>query len=160
MVLEEMGIPSGNNCIACEESSVAMIGMQAVSLPRIVTEDNRRPESPNLSSKAAEKTSVVFEFSVDLVEEDDLTRGSESRGRFDLFSAAQGDQRVDVGVGIPRPFGSVGQNGVVHHATRRCPFRQGPAAPELDVVRVSSDGQSDRWNIDIDAGDTRGFSEW
>jgi hypothetical protein len=140
---KEVGISGCDHCVAQEKSRCAMVRVQAISLPRVVAEDNRWFQASNLPSETAAEFTSCFEIPIDLVEEDDFAPRPESAGRFTLFFAASRDESFDIGIGIPCPLGTIGQDEMMNHAASLSPLCQSPSASEFDVVGVSADSEGD-----------------
>lgn len=137
----EVRIVSDDDRVTGEESGMAMVGMEPVSLPRIVSEDDIRSESANVTGDLAHEGRRFGEFTVDLLEEDDLARRTQTARCLSLFELSSHDEGSGVGVDVPRAFRTVGENEVMNRASGRGPLGQSSSTPELDVVGVSSDRQ-------------------
>lgn len=120
-----------------------MVRVQAISLPGVVAEDNRRFQAPNFPSESAAKFTGRFEIPIDLVEEDDFAERSETSSRFTLFISASRDESVDIGLGIPRSFGTIGQDEVMDQAASLSPLGESSSTSEFDVIGVSADSEGD-----------------
>src|SRR5262249_60081740 len=107
-----------------EEARMAMIGMQAVTLPRIVTEHDFGTEVTDPSGDVATQLECRFELPVDRAEERDLAGGAERLGSGALFVLPRSYERCDVGGRIPRALRSVGAHEMVDDTSRRGPPRQ------------------------------------
>ena len=142
----EVRVACGHDALACEKPSVAVIGMEAVSLPRVVAEDDLRFDFANDPGDLAPFVESAGELPVDVTQETNLTgpfritSGQTPRSR-SLLSLAPRRQRLDVGIGVPRPFRSVCADQVMNDAAVGGPLCKQSSASELDIVRVSADGQ-------------------
>ena len=85
---------------------MAMIRMEAIPLPRIVTEHHLWLEFPDHSGDLTPRHEVALEFTVDAAEEPDLAGAvaRQSPGRFSLFVLAARRQGDQVGVRVPVPI--------------------------------------------------------
>jgi hypothetical protein len=155
---KEVGISSSDHCIAQEEPRSAMVRVEAIPLPRIVSKNHIGFQAANFPSETAAKITRGFEISVDLVEKDNLALCSQSAGRFTLLFASSRDESLDIGIGIPCPLGAIGQDEVMDETAGLCPFGQSSSASEFDVVGVRTDSKRDCRRRQIDAGDVLGCS--
>ena len=151
---EEVRVAGGHQCPDGEEAGMAMIGMQAVTPPRIVAEHDGRPQCPENSGHLSAPVDIVKEFAVDATEELDpiVTQGIrcpittvDERRRRPTLVGPGGYQCIEVGVGVPAALRAVGEHQVVDAAPAGRPSGQGGATSELLVVRVGSKGQGGGW---------------
>ncbi len=140
---EEVRVAGGHDALAGEQAGVAMIGMQPISLPRVVAEHHVGPELSDRERHVTACHKIAIEFAVDVLEEHDLARlaPGQSARCLALLALASGRQRNRVGCGIPGALRSIGTHEVMHRAAAGGPFCKGRAAAELDVVGVSPDRQ-------------------
>ena len=140
---EEVRVAGGDDALARQEAGVAVVGVEPVSLPRVVTEHDVRPELADHQGDAARAVEVAVELAVDVVEEPHLAGAiaGEPSCRLALLDLATRRERADVGVGVPRPLRAVGAHEVVDDASVGGPLGERRAAPELDVVGVRADRQ-------------------
>ena len=120
-----------------------MVGMQAIALPRIVTEHDVGAQLADHAGHLAAHDQIAVELAVDVIEEDHQpgVGAAQSPRCLALLALALLGQGGDVGVGIPRSLGSVGADQVVHDAAGVGPLGQGCPASELDVVGMGADRQ-------------------
>tara|TARA_B110000305_G_scaffold220469_1_gene262345 strand:- start:1038 stop:1619 length:582 start_codon:yes stop_codon:yes gene_type:complete len=142
----EVRVTGSNDPFARQEASVAVVRVQPIPFPRIVTEYDLRLELANRLGDVAPLAQAAVEFAVDVLEEAHLTgdrsdTSSEPCSGIALFDLATGRERNRVGTSIPCAFGSVGADKVVNDATVSSPLCQGSATSELDVVGMRSDCQ-------------------
>jgi hypothetical protein len=104
MFFKEMWIASSDDGVTGEKSSMTMVGVQSVTLPRVMAKNDLGPESTNVARNFATEFTRVSEISVDLVHENDLTLGSQSSCRFALLDLSLSDEDRDVGIRIPCAF--------------------------------------------------------
>jgi len=104
MFLEEMGITRGDDGITGEKPGMSVIGMKAVTLPRVMAKNDLGPESTYVARNFATEFTRVIEISVDLVHENDLTLGPQSACRFSLLNLSLSDEGRGVGIRIPCSF--------------------------------------------------------
>ena len=106
VLFEEVRIASCDDPFAGEESGVAVVGMQAISLPRVMSEHHTRSEFPNGEGDAAPRVETAVEFAVDVVEEPNFASAvaGESTGGLTLFDLASSSQGSDIDIGVPCPF--------------------------------------------------------
>lgn len=139
MFFEEVRIPGGHQTVTGQEAGVAVIGMKAVALPRIVTEHHVRAKFANPVRDLPPLTQSAVEFSIGPTEEHDLTSCAESNRRGALLALATDGECSEVGVGIPRALRAVGAHQVMHHTSGGRPLGQRGAAPEFDIVGMGAD---------------------
>jgi len=80
-----------------------MIGMQAISLPRIVPRDDGGFQCADDACDLAAQRKRAVEFAIDLLKKDHVAalRPGEAKRCLALLKLASGDQSGDVGVGVP-----------------------------------------------------------
>jgi len=128
-----------------------VVGVEPVSLPGVVTENHRGPESADFSCNPASEFASGFEIAIDLVHEDNFPSGAEPTCGFTLLLSAQGDERCCVRIRVPRPLRSVGENQMMDEASGSGPFGKSSTTAELDVVWMGADRERDVRDLDIDA---------
>ena len=146
MLGEEVRIAGGDDGVAHQPAGVAVVGVQAVPLPRVVAEHDLRSQLADDPGDLAARRPIAVELAVDAVEEADLTgpvAGQPSR-RLALLVLTPGDERRQIGVRVPRALRTVGAHEVVDDAAGGRPLGQRAAGAELDVVGVGADGQGRR----------------
>jgi hypothetical protein len=123
---------------------MAMIGMQPVSLPGVVTKYNARSQLTDDECNPASLFESAVELAIDVFEESDLAGvvAAQPLSGIALFGLTANSKCGHVSVGIPRPLGSVRTHEMMDRAAVSGPFGEEPAAPEFDVVRMSPDGES------------------
>jgi hypothetical protein len=104
MFFEEMRIARGDDGITGEKPSMTVIGMKAVTLPRVMAKNDLGAKSTYVAGNFATEFSGVIEISVDLVHENDFTLGSQSSRCFSLLNLSLSDEGCDVGIRIPCSF--------------------------------------------------------
>ena len=143
VLLEEVRIACGDHGVAREQSGVAVIGVQAITLPRIVAEHDLRAQlSDDLRDRATQRERAV-EFAVDLAEEHHLTgrAARETSSSLALFVLPAADERSGVGRDVPGALRAVGADEVVHDAPGGRPLGERATGAELDVVGMRADRQ-------------------
>ena len=143
MLAKEMGIARCHQSFAREQTGVTVIWVQAVSLPRIVSENDVGLNHSDAASNFTSQCERTVEFAVDLVEKHHVAAliAREPQRSLALFQLASGHKGHGVGIWIPAPLRTIGEDEVMNYATHRCPLGQGGTTAELDVVGVSADGQ-------------------
>ena len=154
---EELRIAGGDHPVGEEPAGVAVIGVQPVPAPRIVSEDHVGAHPPDHLAHLAALDDPRFELAVGPVEEVDLTTlaGSAGQhpGRLALLPVSALHQRREVVIGRPRPLRSVGEYQMVDAAAPGGPLGQCRPASELHVVGMGGDGERHPRNREIDADD-------
>ena len=74
---EEEGVSRGDDPVGHEEAGISVVRMQAVALPRIVTEDDVRPDLANARRDLETLAEPRLELAVGPAEEDHLALASE-----------------------------------------------------------------------------------
>ena len=119
---EEVRVAGGDHAVDGEEPGVAVVGVEPVALPRVVAEHDVGPQPPDpVGHLATAWRRSGLELAVDPAEEHHLAGGAEGLGRGPLLDLAGGDQRGEVGVGVPRALRPVGAHEVVRPRSRRPP---------------------------------------
>ena len=72
MFLEEMGITRGDDGITGEKPGMSVIGMKAVTLPRVMAEHDLRFETPNMSGYLTTEFSSIGKVSVNLLKKNQI----------------------------------------------------------------------------------------
>ncbi len=103
VIAEEVRVAGGDDALARELAGVAVIGVQAVALPGIVAEHDLWAQRADDAGNLAAQPQVARQLAVDLVEENDLAGvgAAQATGGLPLLLAPRGDERGDVGVGVP-----------------------------------------------------------
>jgi hypothetical protein len=70
---KEVRIPCRHDALACEEPGVAVIRVESIPTPRIVTEHDVGSEHADPSGDLGPLTEAGLELAVDAAEEDDIT---------------------------------------------------------------------------------------
>ena len=92
-----------------EEAGVAVVGVQAIALPRIVSEHDVGTEPPDPAGHLAALPQPALELAVDQPRKTTSPRRRRAARRGGaLLVLARGDERGGVGVGVPRALRSVG----------------------------------------------------
>ena len=148
----EVRVAGPDDGVADELTGDAVVGMEAIALPRIVAEHDVGAQAPNRPDDLGACRCIVLQLAVDPIEEDHLAGAGpgESAGRLALLLAAPRDERCGVRLGIPRALGAIGAHEVMHDASRIGPLGERGAGPELDVVGVRADRQSARRDVEVD----------
>ncbi len=138
---EEVRVACSDHAVAREQSRVAMVGVQPISLPGIVPEHHVGAEFANHARHVAACREVAVEFTIDTLEEPHLARrvAGQPASRIALLVLPPCRERHDVGRWVPRSLGTVGAHEVVHRATGSCPLREEATTTELDVVGMRPD---------------------
>ncbi len=138
---EEMRVARCDDRFASQQTGVAMVWMQAISLPRIVTKHHIGAQFAYHAGDASTRRQVAVEFAVNVFEEYDLAgvRSGQPFGGGSLFMLATIGQRTWVGVCIPGALRSVRADQVMYEAAAGGPFGERCPAAELDVVGVGAD---------------------
>jgi hypothetical protein len=141
-MFREVRIPCGNDGITGEKASPSMIGMKSVALPRVVAQNDIGFQASNFSNDTVPQLRTLFEFAIDLFEKENFSLRSESPGGLALLLASQRNKSCDIGLGIPSPFRSIGEDQVMNRTTSGSPFCQSATAAEFNIIGVGPDGQS------------------
>jgi hypothetical protein len=149
VVFEVVRISSGDDAVECEPSGIAMIGMEPVSLPRIMSENDIGLCRANPVGNLIANVQCRLEFAVDMTEHDDLASRPEPTGGFHLFGSAQFNEFFRVLVGIPGSFGAVGQNEMIDDTSSGGPFGKSAAALKLSIVGMGNDDERARRSRDV-----------
>ena len=140
---EEVGIAGGDDAVDRELPGPAVVGVEAVLLPGIVTEDHVGADGPDDRAHLFPPGRVVLELTVDRVEEVHVP-GAQGAGGGALLFTAGGHQRDEVLLGFPASLRPVGEHQHLDVRPRAGPLGKGRAAPELDVVGVRADREDAR----------------
>ena len=141
----EVRVACRDDALASEQPGVAMVGVQAVALPRVVTEHDIGAKLAYHPGDLAASLQVAVELTVDVIEEAHFAGidTAQPTGRLDLFELTLGNEGGHIGVGVPGALRTIGTDQVMHDAAGRGPLGQRCATTELDVVGVGADGQRD-----------------
>ncbi len=120
-----------------------MVGVQPIALPRVVAQDDTRPELTDDQRHPSPGLETAVQFSVDVLQEANLPRPlpGESTGRLALLVLTASRKGSDVDVGVPGALGAVGTHQVVDGAAVGRPLREQATTSELDVVGMCADRQ-------------------
>jgi hypothetical protein len=88
VLFEEMWITGRDNGVTRQKSCMTMVGVQSVTLPRVMTENYLGSESTNLSGNFSPKFASVSKVSINLMHENNFTLRSQSASGFTLFDFA------------------------------------------------------------------------
>ncbi len=149
LVLEEVRVTGGHDRVAHVQASVAVVGMEPVTLPRVVGEDDIGPDRAHGEGHPLGDLPRVGELAVNVPQERDRAGGAERRCRGTLLPLPCGHECCGVRIRVPRALGAVRADEVVHLGTCGRPFCERAAAPELDVVRVGPDRQDDSRHLAV-----------
>ena len=141
LIGEEVWIACSNHAVRHQEAGTAMVRMQAVASPRVMAEDHIGADLANPVRHLPALAKPRVEFAVRPPEEGDVTLATKCAGSGPLLVLSHRDERVEVGVRVPRALAAIGANQVMNVTAARGPLRQCGAAPELDVVRMGTDGE-------------------
>ena len=143
---EEVRIAGGDDRVAHEPTGVAVIGMEPVALPRVVTEHDVGPQLADDPGDLGDRRPIARQVAVDVPEEAHLAGAvtGQPAGRLALLVLAARHELRQVGRRVPRALGTVGAHEVVDDAAGRRPLGQRAAGAELDVVGMGGDGQRRR----------------
>ena len=109
---EEEGVAGGDDPVGHEETRVAVIGMQAVPLPRVVAEDDVRLQPADAGGDLEALAESRLELAVGPAEEDDLALAAERHRGGSLLAAPRHDELGRVLCGVPGSLGPVGAHEV------------------------------------------------
>ncbi len=125
---------------------MTVIGVQPIALPRVVAQDDTRPELTDDQRHPSPGLEIAVQFSVDVLQESNFPRAlpGESTGRLALLVLAARRKGRDVDVGVPGALGPVGAHQVVDGAAVGRPLGEQPTTSELDVVGMGADRQRRR----------------
>ena len=149
LVGEEVRVARGDDAVDGQPSRFAMIGMQAVRLPGIVTEHDVGLHLADRGADLGSRSEIVYQLAVDAAQEAHVDR-AEDLGSVALLVFASRHQCGEIGVRVPRSLGAVGAHAEVHLGARVGPFRQRRRTPELDVVGVGADREDAAGDREID----------
>src|SRR5581483_5155899 len=155
---EEVRVACPDDGIDREEPRMAVVGVEAVALPRVMAEHDVGPEPADGGDELTPGEVPLFELAVRPAEELDVPAPAERARRLPLFVLAGGHQRGEVGVAVPRALGAVGAHHVQERAPGRGPLRQRRARAELDVVGVRADAERARRRGEVDSDAQREWS--
>ena len=144
VVVEIVRISSGDDAVQGEPSGIAMIGMEPVSLPWIMSENDIGLCRANPVGNLIANVKCRLEFAVDMAEHDDLASRAKPTGSFHLFGSAKFNEFFGVLVGIPCSFGPVGQNEMIDDTTSSGPFGKSAATLKFGIVRMGNDDERAR----------------
>lgn len=136
---EEVRVACGHHAICHQEPGTAMIRVQPVPPPGVMTEDNVGPGLADPVSHLPALVDPGVEFAIRPAEERGLATAAECPGRGSLFFLSYRDEGGEIRVRIPRPLGPVRAHQVVKLAAAGRPFRQRRSAAKLDVIRMGAD---------------------
>src|SRR6516165_2540021 len=134
-----MRVTRGNQAIGDEEAGTPMIGVQAITPPRVVAEYNFGPDFPDPVGHLPALANPGLEFAVGPTEKGHIALTPECPRRRSLLFPAQRDQRDQVGIPIPRSPGAVGAHQVMKAAPGGSPFCECGATAKLDVIGMGTD---------------------
>ena len=117
-----------------------MVGVEPVALPRVVAEQDVGTQPPDPAGDLGLGLPVGDQLAVDPAEEHHLAGGAEGPAAALLLVLAGGDQRVEVGVGVPGALRAVGAD---QRATPRSPPR--PSGPGWRRHRTRCRRGGRRW---------------
>ena len=150
---EEERVARGNDSVNREKPCVPVIGVQAVTLPRIMTEHHDRFEFPDPVGNLRSLTEATFEFPIGPAEEHHLARRSQPSRCFALFGLTGGDQVSLIDGRIPGSLRPIGAHEVMDHCPCCCPFGESRAALELGIIGVGDDRHRRGRRIEVDVHD-------
>ena len=104
---------------------MAVIGMQPVLLPGVVTEHDVGPHRADQRAHRAGACAASASSSPSTAPKKCTSAAPSVRGRGALLLLAGGDQRGEVGVGVPRALRAVGEHERARRARRRAPTSRG-----------------------------------
>jgi hypothetical protein len=133
-------VAGGDDAVDDELAGAAVVGVEAVLLPRVVTEDDVGSGGADRHAHLLASVHVGFELAVDRVEEVHRL-GAQRDGSGALLVVPGGDELGQVLVGGPGALRTVGEHEELHVRARAYPLGEGRAAAELDVVGVRADGE-------------------
>src|SRR5207245_3684404 len=115
---EEVRIPRSDHPVGDEEAGVAMVGMEAVTLPRVVAEHDRGTGPADPPGHPLSLLDAGHELAVDSAQEVDLAGAAAAydHRRGPLLLLANSDELVDGLARVPRALRPVGQDEVNHLA--------------------------------------------
>ena len=149
---EEVRVACRHDAVGHEEAGVAVVGVQAVAAPGVVTQHDVGLQTADPPRQLATLVDARLQLTVGVAEEHDVAaRAAERARRGALLLLAGGDELVDGLVGVPRALRPVGADRVHDRRARRGPLGQRAAAAELDVVGVGADGQRTRRSPEVEA---------
>ncbi len=140
LLREEMRVARGNDTVDRQPARLVVIRVEAVALPRVVTEQDLRPDPANRLADRGALGSRPLELPVDEPEEVHGARTERRRGGTLLVLASR-HEGGRVLARVPRSLRAVGEDEQLHVGARRGPLRERRPAPELDVVRMGADRQ-------------------
>ncbi len=138
---EEQRVSRGDDAVRDEEAGVAMVRVEAVALPRIVTDDDIRADRADRSTYLPSLAQPGLQLSVRPAQEGHRGSAAEGRCSRNLLLLARHDELRGVLGGIPGATRAVGAHEVVDIAACCGPLRKCATAAELDVVRMGPDGE-------------------
>ena len=147
---EEVWIPRRHHTVARKQTGVAMIGMQAVTLPRVVSKHDVGSKLANPVRHLPALTQPAVEFAIRPTEKDNLTRRAECMRRGALFVLSGDGQCSGVRIRVPRALGAIGAHEVMHHASGRSPLCERCATTELDIIGMRPNGERNLRHVEVD----------
>ena len=152
---EEVGITCRDERVDRHRAGPMVIGMEAVLLPRIVTQHDVGSNAAQVLAHGSNLGSAPRQLAVDQVEEVHVADAERSRG-VALLVVSGRDERPHVGVGVPGPLRAVSEDEQVHLGAGSGPARQRAGASELHVVRMGADRERALRRRDVDGRLTTG----
>ena len=150
------GIPCRHQRVECEEPGGPVVGMEAVTTPGVVAEQDVGSDGADDPGHGAAFLGSVDQLAVDLAEgvhpagrrPRHLRRARrQPAGTPAVRSATSGSRSA---YGSQLPFEPSVRTRWCTSTPRRRPLGQGRARPELDVVGVGADGQRHGWHGQVD----------
>jgi len=138
---EKQRVAGGDDPVGHEEAGVAMVWMQAVPLPRVVTEDDVGPDPADGRGDLKALSNARLELAVGPPEERHVARAAERDRCGALLEAPSEHERSRVLLGIPRSLRPVRADEMEDLASARRPLRKRASASELDIVGVGCHGE-------------------
>ena len=150
---EEVRVAGGDDAVAGQQAGMAMVGVEAVALPRIVAEHDVGPQQADDPGHLAARGEVAVELAVDLAEEHDRRRVAPSAlAAARCSSWRSGDECGGVGRRVPGALRAVG---AARGGARRS--RRRPTWPACRRTRTRRRRDGRRWPAPTPAtGEVRG----
>jgi hypothetical protein len=147
---EEVRIARRHDGVGHKEPGRAMVGVQAVAPPWVVTQNHVGLQTANPARQLATLVDARLQLTVGVAEEHHVARTAERARRRPLLVLPGGDELGHGLIAVPRSLRPVGADQMRDRRAPCHPLGQRAAGPELDVVGMGADGQRTRrpWEVE------------
>ena len=138
--MEGERLTGGNDSIDRGESGRSMVGMDLISLPRVMAQHDVGSNRPDRKGYLRAQCHGVLELSIDVPEMGAVLYSKDIGGRTLLIPASL-DEGIGVFVRVPRTLRPVGHDQNCDLSTGGGPPSQSRSCAEFGIVGVCADGQ-------------------